>query len=160
MPQTSEIKQYDDKQAIIDDYDNFRSHWKYDRDQEAGVHDSGIGLSKVFLGDSLKVKYHGYPEWVEDMKHSGLTETQIDDYLRTIKNQFVVICEKEPYVEPQKSAEEVLQEWEERDNRNIERMRTYHHYSEEKLQEIAERFKENREKYVRESGYYGKRSDR
>lgn len=160
MPQTSEIKTYETAEEIQSDYENFRTHWKYDREKESGVHDSGIGMSKVMMGGSVKIKYHGLPEWVEDMRQCGLSEEQIDEYRRMIKNQFVTICEKEPYVEREKTVEEVLKEWETRDEWKIEMAKKYHHYSEERLQQMAKELKEFREKYVRESGYYGKRSDR
>jgi len=160
MPKTTEIKIYDTPEAIKEDYDNFRSHWKYDRDQESGVHDSGLGLSKVFLGDSLKIKYHGYPEWVKDMQNSGLSEEDIGNYLRMIKNQFVTISENEPYVETQQSIEEIVKEIEEIDKRNIERAKKYHNLSEDGLKQMEEDLRLRREKLLKEGINNGKRSDR
>lgn len=160
MPQTTEIKIYDTPEAIKEDYDNFRSHWKYDRDQESGVHDSGLGLSKVFLGDSLKIKYHGYPEWLKDMQNSGLSEEDIGNYLRMIKNQFVTISENEPYVEPEQSIEEMRKEMEEDDAWIIEMSRKHHHYSEERLAQMAKELADYREVVLKRWEERGKRSDR
>lgn len=160
MPQTSEIKTYDTAEEIQVDYENFRTHWKYDREKEAGVHDSGLGLSKVIMGGRLKIKYHGYPEWVEDMKQSGMDDTQIDDYRRMIKNQFVTICETEPYVEPVQSLEEMRKEMEEDDKWKLEMARKYHHYSEEQLQQMAERLAKGRDIVIKRWEERGNRSDR
>lgn len=160
MPQTSEIKIYETAEEIQSDYENFRTHWKYDREKESGVHDSGIGMSKVMMGGSVKIKYHGLPEWVEDMRQCGLSEEQIDEYRRMIKNQFVTICEKEPYVERELSIEERRKRMEKSDEWKIEMAKKYHHYSEEQLQQMAERLAKGRDIVIKRWEERGKKSDR
>lgn len=77
-----------------------------------------------------------------------------------LKNQFVILNEKEPYVEPEKTLEEHLKEWEESDAWKIKMAQKYNHLSEEQVQKMAEDLKKYREWYIYESGYYAKGSDR
>ena len=69
-----------------------------------------------------------------------------------LKNQFVVINEKEPYVEEEETLEGNLAELEAIYKSNIEDAIKYNHIDEAKVKELEEDFEKFKEKYRRNWG--------
>lgn len=160
MNRADEIKIYNTKEEIEADFDNFRSRWQYDADRSAGTHDTGIGMRKQFVMNGLKVVFTGLQEWAQNMEDAGLDQQQRDAYLRMLKNQFVILTEKESPRAHELTIEERVKELEKVDKWKVEMAREYHHFSEEKIQQLEERLRLRREKMLREGGWYGSGSDR
>ena len=78
-----EIRNYQSKEEVEKDYERYKEEWRYNVEEESGVHKTGIGLRKVYLGDGLKMEYRGYDEWHEKMRNEGLTDGEIGAYLQT-----------------------------------------------------------------------------
>ncbi len=107
-----EIRNYGSKEEVEADYERYKEEWRYNVEEESGVHKTGIGLRKVYFGDGLKMEYRGYDEWREKMRSEGLTDGEIGAYLRMLKNQFIVMNEKNPYIEREPTEEEKKRDFE------------------------------------------------
>ena len=154
MTRKDEIKVYNEKEDIVADYDNFRKDWDYDRDGESGTHKSGLKISKVFM-NGVKFQFPNLPQWMTDMKQGGMTREEANLYLSMLKNQFVVINEKEPRIEKELTLEERVAEMEKADNYMIEVVKKYNNLSDDKIKELEDKLKDFREKYYRNGGYWG-----
>ena len=154
MTRKDEIKVYNEKEDIVADYDNFRKDWEYDRDEESGTHKSGLKISKVFM-NGVKFQFPNLPQWMTDMKQGGMTREEANLYLSMLKNQFVVINEKEPRIEKELTLEERVAEMEKADNYMIEVVKKYNNLSDDKIKELEDKLKDFREKYYRNGGYWG-----
>lgn len=145
MSRKAEIKNYETMEDLEADYARYREEWDYNRDEQNARHSSGLTLSKVSVGGMPKVKYTGLPEWESGLKAEGLSADETADYLRMLKNQFVMITRNEPYVERPKTPEEKLKEMEEDDAGKIEMVRKYGNLTDEKIQQIEKSLAENRQ---------------
>lgn len=145
MSRKAEIKNYETMEDLEADYARYREEWDYNRDEQSARHSSGLTLSKVSVGGMLKVKYTGLPEWESGLKAEGLSADETADYLRMLKNQFVMITRNEPYVERPKTPEERLKILEENDAGRIEMVRK-DGASEEEVKEFAEGLAARRQK--------------
>ena len=154
MARKDEIKVYNDKEDIVADYENFRKDWEYDRDGESGTHKSGLKISKVFM-NGVKFQFPNLPQWMTEMKEGGMTREEANLYLSMLKNQFVVINEKEPRIEKELTLEERVAEMEKRDRENIEIAKKFYHWDDKKVKELEDKLKDFREKYYRNGGYWG-----
>ena len=154
MARKDEIKVYNEKEDIVADYDNFRKDWDYDRDGESGTHKSGLKISKVFM-NGVKFQFPNLPQWMTEMKEGGMTREEANLYLSMLKNQFVVINEKEPRIEKELTLEERVAEMEKRDRENIEIAKKFYHWDDKKVKELEDKLKDFREKYYRNGGYWG-----
>ena len=132
MARKDEIKVYNEKEDIVADYDNFRKDWEYDRDEESGTHKSGLKISKVFM-NGVKFQFPNLPQWMIEMKEGGMTREEANLYLSMLKNQFVVINEKEPRIEKELTLEERAAKMEKIYKRNIELAIKYNHIDEAKV---------------------------
>ena len=149
MIKKEEIKVYKTDKEMYADYKRFRKEWEYNRDEESGVHKSGLKINKVFM-NGAKFQFPNLQQWMTEMKEGGLTREEANLYLSMLKNQFVVINEKEPYVEKELTLEEKVAEMEKDDNEMIELVRKQ--FSEEKIKELAAHLKSVREEYYRNGG--------
>ena len=147
-----EIRNYQSKEEVEKDYERYKEEWRYNVEEESGVHKTGIGLRKVYFGDGLKMEYRGYDEWHEKMRNEGLTDGEIGAYLRTLKNQFIVMNEMNPHEERELTLEERVKIIEKNDEANLKLMREYHHFSEEELSQIAAELKASRERMLKDGG--------
>ena len=154
MARKDEIKVYNEKEDIVADYENFRKDWEYDRDEESGTHKSGLKISKVFM-NGVKFQFPNLPQWMTEMKEGGMTREEANLYLSMLKNQFVVINEKEPHIEKELTLEERVAEMEKADNYMIEVVKKYNNLSDDKIKELEDKLKDFREKYYRNGGYWG-----
>ena len=145
MSRKAEIKNYETMEDLEADYARYREEWNYNRDEQSARHSSGLTLSKVSVGGMLKVKYTGLPEWESGLKAEGLSADETADYLRMLKNQFVMITRNEPYVERPKTPEEKLKEMEENDAGTIAMIKKYQNFSDEKIQKIEKELQAYRE---------------
>lgn len=152
MIKKEDIKIYQSKEEIEADYENYKQHWRYNAQEEKGEHESGLVLRKVFTTEGLKVEYQGRDELKTKMQNEGLQEKDIENYLRMLKNQFIVMNEKESIGVKDLTKEERKKLMEEADKIKIELMRKYHKFSEEKLSEIEEELKNNRERFFKDEG--------
>ena len=91
-----EIKEYQNREEIEADYENFVSDWKYDAKTQSGEHESGLRLSRKVL-DREVLTYENLPEWEAKQKQEGLSDEELQRYRRCLKNQFIVMYEKNPY---------------------------------------------------------------
>ena len=107
-----EIRNYGSKEEVEADYERYKEEWRYNVEDESGIHKTGIGLRKVYFGDGLKMEYRGYDEWREKMRNEGLTDDETRAYLRMLKNQFIVMNEKNPYIEREPTEEEKKRDFE------------------------------------------------
>ena len=107
-----EIRNYGSKEEVEADYERYKEEWRYNVEDESGIHKTGIGLRKVYFGDGLKMEYRGYDEWREKMRSEGLTDGETRAYLRMLKNQFIVMNEKNPYIEREPTEEEKKRDFE------------------------------------------------
>ena len=107
-----EIRNYQSKEEVEKDYERYKEEWRYNAEEESGVHKTGIGLRKVYLGDGLKMEYRGYDEWHKKMRNEGLTDGEIGAYLRMLKNQFIVMNEMNPHEEREPTEEERKKDFE------------------------------------------------
>lgn len=145
MSRKAEIKNYETMEDLEADYARYREEWDYNRDEQSARHSSGLTLSKVSVGGMLKVKYTGLPEWESGLKAEGLSADETADYLRMLKNQFVMITRNEPYVERPKTPEERLKILEENDAGTIAMIKKYQNFSDEKIQKIEKELQAYRE---------------
>lgn len=152
MIKKEDIKIYQSKEEIETDYENYKQHWRYNAQEEKGEHESGLVLRKVFTTEGLKVEYQGRDELKTKMQNEGLQEKDIENYLRMLKNQFIVMNEKESIGVKDLTKEERKKLMEEADKANLELMRKYHKFSEEKLSKIEEELKNNRERFFKDEG--------
>lgn len=153
MALKDEIKIYNGREEIEADYEAFIGDWKHDRDNESAEHKSGLKLRKVYFFDRPKIEYANYPDWVGKMEDLGLSKEETQLYLRMIKNQFVVLTEKNPAVEKELSVEEQVKLMEKSDAFKIKMAREYHHFSEERVQEMEKHLRERREEYLKNGGW-------
>ncbi len=147
-----EIRNYQSKEEVEKDYERYKEEWRYNVEEESGVHKTGIGLRKVYLGDGLKMEYRGYDKWREKMRNEGLTDGEIGAYLRMLKNQFIVMNEMNPHEERELTLEERVKIIEKNDEKRLKLMREYHHFSEEELSQIAAELKASRERMLKDGG--------
>lgn len=153
MALKDEIKIYDGREEIEADYEAFIGDWQHDRDGESAEHKSGLKMRKVYFFDRPKIEYANYPEWLDNMEKQGLNKEETQLYLRMIKNQFVVLTEKNPPIEKEPSLEEQVKRLEEIDARKVKMAREYHHLSEERVREMEKHLKQFREEYLRNGGW-------
>ena len=107
-----EIRNYGSKEEVEADYERYKEEWRYNVEEESGVHKTGLILRKAYFSDELKMEYRGYDEWREKMRSEGLTDGEIGAYLRMLKNQFIVMNEKNPYIEREPTEEEKKRDFE------------------------------------------------
>ncbi len=148
MSRREEIKIYNTMEELTQDYDNFREQWDYDRDCELGIHDSGLWFKRVMADGRFKLKVTEHKRWVENLRQDGLNDMEIDDYYRMLKNQFITIVEKEPFIEPSKTLEERRKLMEEVDSEKIKAIRE-DGASDKEIKEMEAALKARREKYLR-----------
>ena len=149
-----EIRNYGSKEEVEADYERYKEEWRYNAEEESGVHKTGIGLRKVYLGDGLKMEYRGYDEWREKMRNEGLTDDETGAYLRMLKNQFIVMNEKNPYEEREPTEEERRAHLEESRQRNIKMLKLggrYNGKTEEEIEQSIREFNQFFDQY-----HYGK----
>ena len=151
MPRKDEIKIYNEKEDIVADYDNFRKDWDYNRDEESATHKSGLKISKVFM-NGVKFQFPNLPQWMTEMKEGGMTREEANLYLSMLKNQFVVINEKEPRIEKEQTLEGNLALLEAINKSNIEDAIKYNHIDEAKVKELEKNFEEFKEQYRKNWG--------
>ena len=151
MSRKDEIRVYNEKEDIIADYDNFRKDWEYDREGMSGMHKSGLKVSKVVL-DKIRLKYSNIDEWRNKMKAEGLSETETEDYRRMVKNQFIVISEKEPYQEKELTLEEKMANMEKDDKNRVEMLKKDLNWSDEQTKKYEEQLRKNREEFYNRGG--------
>ena len=151
MSRKDEIKVYNEKEDIVADYDNFRKDWQYDREGMSGTHKSGLKVSKVAL-DKIRLKYSNIDEWRDKMQAEGLNETETEDYRRMVKNQFIVISEKEPYQEKELTMEEKMADMEERDKKLVQMVKEGHHWNDEQAKKYEDQLRKNREEFYKKGG--------
>ena len=92
----TKIKEYESREEIEADYENFVSEWVYDAKMQSGEHESGLRLSRKVL-DREVLTYENLPEWETKQKQEGLSDEDILKYRRCLKNQFIIMYEKNPY---------------------------------------------------------------
>lgn len=145
-----EIKEYQSREEIESDYENFVSDWKYDAKTQSGEHESGLRLSRKVL-DREVLTYENLPEWESKQKQEGLSDEELQRYRRCLKNQFIVMYEKNPYQKQYtwEDLDKFLKELKESDSWKIN-MAKLNNLTEEELQEMADKLK----KFHR--GYYEK----
>ena len=151
MARKDEIKVYNEKEDIVADYDNFRKDWDYNRDEESATHKSGLKISKVFM-NGVKFQFPNLPQWMTEMKEGGMTREEANLYLSMLKNQFVVINEKEPYVEEKETLEGNLAELEAMHKICVEDAIKYNHIDAARVKKLEEEFEEFKEQYRRNWG--------
>ena len=151
MSRKDEIKVYNEKEDIVADYDNFRKDWQYDREGMSGTHKSGLKVSKIVL-DKIRLKYSNIDEWRDKMRAEGLNETETEDYRRMVKNQFIVISEKEPYQEKELTLEEKMANMEEDDKNRVEMLKKDLNWSDEQTKKYEEQLRKNREEFYKRGG--------
>ena len=136
-----EIRNYGSKEEVEADYEHYKEEWRYNVEDESGIHKTGIGLRKVYFGDGLKMEYRGYDEWREKMRSEGLTDGEIGAYLRMLKNQFIVMNEKNPYIEREPTEEEKkrdFEDWRKRHTAFVIKGARYNGKSEEEIKQSVE----------------------
>ena len=80
------IKEYQSREELESDYENFASKWVYDAKRQSGEHESGLRLSRKVL-DREVLTYENLPEWEAKQKQEGLNDEEITKYRRCLKNQ-------------------------------------------------------------------------
>ena len=136
-----EIRNYGSKEEVEADYERYKEEWRYNVEEESGVHKTGIGLRKAYFGDGLKMEYRGYDEWCEKMRSEGLTDDETRAYLRMLKNQFIVMNEKNPYIEREPTEEEKkrdFEDWRKRHTAFVIKGARYNGKSEEEIKQSVE----------------------
>ena len=149
-----EIRNYGSKEEVEADYERYKEEWRYNVEEESGVHKTGIGLRKAYFGDGLKMEYRGYDEWREKMRSEGLTDDETRAYLRMLKNQFIVMNEKNPYIEREPTEEERradLEDWRKRHIAFMIKAGRYNGKTEEEIEESIKKYNQFFDRY-----YYGK----
>ncbi len=135
-----EIRNYQSKEEVEKDYERYKEEWRYNVEEESGIHKTGIGLRKVYFGDGLKMEYRGYDEWHKKMRNEGLTDGEIGAYLRMLKNQFIVMNEMNPYEEREPTEEERkkdFEDWRKRHTAFVIKGARYNGKSEEEIKQIV-----------------------
>ena len=154
MSLKEEIRNYGSKEEVEADYERYKEEWRYNVEDESGVHKTGIGLRKVYFGDGLKMEYRGYDEWCEKMRSEGLTDDETRAYLRMLKNQFIVMNEKNPYIEREPTEEERradLEDWRKRHIAFMIKCARLNHRSEEEIEQSIREYNQFFDRY-----HYGK----
>lgn len=90
------IKNYQNREEIEADYKNFAQNWEYDAKAQKGEHISGLKVSRQFFEHEV-ICYENLPEWVNKCKEDGLSQEETQSYQRMLKNQFIIMYEKNPY---------------------------------------------------------------
>ena len=90
------IKNYQNREEIEADYKNFAQNWEYDAKAQKGEHISGLKVSRQFFEHEV-ICYENLPEWVNKCKEDGLSQEETQSYQRMLKNQFIILYEKNPY---------------------------------------------------------------
>ena len=90
------IREYQSREEIEADYENYASKWVYDAKTQRGEHESGLRLSRKVL-DREVLTYENLPEWEAKQRQEGLSDEDILKYRRCLKNQFIIMYEKNPY---------------------------------------------------------------
>ncbi len=136
-----EIRNYGSKEEVEEDYERYKEEWRYNVEEESGVHKTGLILRKAYFGDGLKMEYRGYDEWREKIKNEGLTDDETRAYLRMLKNQFIVMNEKNPYIEREPTEEEKkrdFEDWRKRHTAFVIKGARYNGKSEEEIKQSVE----------------------
>jgi hypothetical protein len=144
MSRRDEIKVYNSVEERVDDYENFKDDWKYDADKQEGVHKSGLEMRFVIL-DRAKIEQPNLVEWQKKMEAEGLTEHEIKQYRVMLLNQFAVMLDENQPEEKEPTIDERISAIAEINKRNLELIRNHYHYSEEKMQQLEEDMRKNRE---------------
>ncbi len=144
MSRRDEIKVYNSVEERVDDYENYKDDWNYDADKQEGVHKSGLEMRYMRL-DRAKIEPRNLVEWQKKMEAEGLTEHEVKQYLVMLLNQFVVMLDENPPEEKEPTIDERIKKLEEADNINLQLIRNHYHYSEEKMRQLEEEMRKNRE---------------
>ena len=115
-----EIRNYQSKEEVEKDYERYKEEWRYNVEEESGVHKTGIGLRKVY--------------------YEGLTDGEIGAYLRMLKNQFIVMNEMNPHEEREPTEEERkkdFEDWRKRHTAFVIKGARYNGKSEEEIKQIV-----------------------
>lgn len=145
-----EIRNYQSKEEVEKDYERYKEEWRYNAEEESGIHKTGIGLRKVYLGDGLKMEYRGYDEWHKKMRNEGLTDGEIGAYLRMLKNQFIVMNEMNPHEGREPTEEERKKDFEDWRKRHTAFVIKYGHLNGKSEEEIKQSVKELNKVFDRE----------
>lgn len=111
------VKIYDTREDIEADYENFVKEWNYDVAERTGEHQSGLRVHKEYAGGLVYLNLH---PWSNKMTQEGMKAEDIGQYRRTLKNQFIIIAEKNPYQEKELTYEEEMALFEEREKNKQE----------------------------------------
>ena len=149
MSRRDEIKVYNSVEERVDDYDNFKDDWEFDADKQEGRHKSVLEMRFVIL-DRAKIEQQNLPEWQKKMEAEGLTEHEIKQYRVMLLNQFAVMLDENPPEEKEPTIDERIKRIEEADDINLQLIRNHYHYSEEKMQQLEEDMRKNREELRKE----------
>lgn len=149
MSRRDEIKVYNSVEERADDYDNFKDDWEFDADKQEGRHKSGLEMRFVIL-DRAKIEQQNLPEWQKKMEAEGLTEHEIKQYRVMLLNQFAVMLDENLPEEKEPTIDERIKRIEEADDINLQLIRNHYHYSEEKMQQLEEDMRKNREELRKE----------
>lgn len=79
------------------------------------------------------------------MEAEGLTEHEIKQYRVMLLNQFAVMLDENLPEEKEPTIDERIKRIEEADDINLQLIRNHYHYSEEKMQQLEEDMRKNRE---------------
>lgn len=140
MTPSEEIKIYHNRAEVEADYESFKNNWTYDEDKDTYTHKSGLEMGEDISGIS-DIEILNLPQWEGSLSKAGMPRDDIETYLSVLSQQFQILVEKNPREEPQKSLEEEMKEWEERDSRMIKWARS-NGRSDEYLQQMAEDLKQ------------------
>ena len=144
MSRRDEIKVYNSVEERVDDYENFKDDWDYDADKREGRHKSGLEMRFMIL-DRAKIEQPNLVEWQKKMEAEGLTEHEIKQYRVMLLNQFAVMLDENPPEEKEPTIDERIKKLEEADNINLQLIKSHYHYSEEKMQQLEDDLRKNRE---------------
>ena len=144
MSRRDEIKVYNSVEERVDDYENFKDDWDYDADKREGRHKSGLEMRFVTL-DRAKIEPRNLVEWQKKMEAEGLTDHEAKQYLVMLLNQFAVMLDENPPEEKEPTIDERIKDMEEADNINLQLIKSHYHYSEEKMQQLEDDLRKNRE---------------
>ena len=145
-----EIKEYQSREEIEADYENYASKWVYDAKTQRGEHESGLRLSRKVL-DREVLTYENLPEWEAKQRQEGLSDEDILKYRRCLKNQFIIMYEKNPY-QKQYTWEDLDKFLKQGDEGNLFRLKCARKngLTEEELQKMYDKWKANdRKRYAK-----------
>ena len=149
MSRRDEIKVYNSVEERVDDYENFKDDWDYDADKQEGVHKSGLEMRYMRL-DRAKIEPRNLVEWQKKMEAEGLTKHEVKQYLVMLLNQFAVMLDENPPEEKEPTIDERIKDMEEGDRRRLLLIKNHYHYSEEKMRQLEDDLRKNREELRKE----------